>query len=101
VKIYVDNLSDKVTEEDLERLLGEYGVVENIELDIHQFGNRSKGYAYLDMPNDEEALAMMKALYGSQFMGQTIRINQARSGPHDRRGSGRGGGRRVTDPPAI
>ena len=53
------------------------------------------------MPNDREAIKAMEALYGSTIRGETIKLNQARTGPKDRRHSGRGGGRRLTDPPAI
>lgn len=99
--IYVDNLAESMTENELKNIFEQYGLVENIELFKHQFGDRSRGYAYLDMPNDEEALKAMDALYGSFIKGHPIKVNQARSGPKDRRQSGRGGGRRVTDPPAI
>ncbi len=101
MKIYVDNLAESVTEKDLEKIFEQYGLVENIEIYKHRFGDRSRGFAYLDMPNDEEALTAMEALYGNNFKGHPLKINQARSGYKDRRQSGRGGGRRVTDPPAI
>jgi RNA recognition motif-containing protein len=101
LKIYVDNLSQKMTEEELARIFGEYGVVDSVELSNHQFGDRLKAFAYIDMPNDREAIKAMEALYGSTIRGETIKLNQARTGPKDRRHSGRGGGRRLTDPPAI
>ena len=101
MKIYVDNLTDTVTESDLKRLFEQYGEVESIELFKHQFGDRSRSFAYLDMPSDEDALKAMEALYGTSIKGNPVKINQARTGPKDRRATDRGGGRRVTDPPAV
>ena len=101
MKIYVDNLTDKVTEEDLRRIFEQYGEVESIEVFNHRFGDRSRSFAYLDMPSDEDALEAMKVLYGTSIKGNQVKINQARSGSKDRRSTDRGGGRRVTDPPAI
>jgi RNA recognition motif-containing protein len=101
VKIYVDNLSEKVTEDDLRKIFEPYGEVESIEVYEHQFGDRSRSFAYLDMPSDEDAIKAMEALYGTSIKGYQVKINQARTGPKDRRASDRGGGRRVTDPPAI
>jgi RNA recognition motif-containing protein len=98
VKIYVDNLSERVTERDLEKLFEQYGKVDSIELYKHHFGNKRRSFAYLDMPDDKEAMAAMKALYGQKFKGQNIKINQARTGPSDRRQTARGGGRRKKDP---
>ena len=101
MKIYVDNLSDKVTESDLQRIFEQYGQVESIEIFNHQFGDRSRSFAYLDMPDDEDALKAMEALYGTAIKGSQVKLNQARTGPKDRRSTDRGGGRRLTDPPPI
>ena len=101
MKIYVDNLTDKVTETDLRRIFEQYCEVESVEVFTHQFGNRTRSFAYLDIPSDEDALKAMNALYGSSIKGNAIKINQARTGPQDRRATDRGGGRRITDPPAL
>jgi len=96
VKIYVDNLSETVSESDLQTAFEKYGSVESIEIQKHQFGDKKRSYAYLDMPNDEEAMKAMKALYGHSLKGQPMKVNQARTGPVDRRREPRGG-RRTTD----
>jgi RNA recognition motif-containing protein len=101
VKIYVDNLSDKVTEVELRRIFEQYCEVESIEVFNHQFGDRTRSFAYIDIPSDEDALKAMSVLYGTSIKGNTVKINQARTGPQDRRMTDRGGGRRITDPPAI
>jgi RNA recognition motif-containing protein len=100
VKIYIDNLAENVTENDLRTAFEKYGDVESVEIQKHRFGNKRRGYAYLDMPSDEDAMKAMKALYGHNMKGTSIKVNQARTGPKDRRHTPRGG-RRLTDPPTI
>jgi RNA recognition motif-containing protein len=100
VKIYVDNLAENVTESELRTAFEKYGEVESIELQRHQFGDKKRGYAYLDMPSEEDAMAAMKALYGHSIKGSAIKVNQARTGAVDRRTAPRGG-RRLTDSPFV
>jgi RNA recognition motif-containing protein len=100
VKIYIDNLAESVNENDLRNAFEKYGDVESIEVLKHQLGNKRTGYAYLDMPSDEDALNAMEALYGHNIKGSAIKVNQARTGPKDRRSTPRGG-RRITDPPFV
>lgn len=99
MKIYVNNLSASVTETDLRKLFEQYAEVESIEVFNHQFGDKTRNFAYLEIPNDEDALKAIDSLYGTSIKGNTIKINQARTGPEDRRMTDRGGGRRNTDPP--
>lgn len=98
MKIYIDNLAETVNENDLRNAFEKYGDVESVELQKHRFGNKRRGYAYLDMPSDEDAMKAMKVLYGHNLKGTPIKVNQARTGPKDRRNSLRGG-RRLTDSP--
>jgi len=100
VKIYVNNLAENVSEDDLRNSFEKYGDVESVELQKHRFGDKRRGYAYLDMPSDEDAMKAMKALYGHNIKGNPIKVNQARTGSQDRRVSPRGG-RRLTDSPII
>ena len=100
MKIYVNNLSETVNESDLRSAFEKYGEVESIEILKHQFGDKKRAYAYLDMPSDKEAMAAMKALYGHTLKGQPMKVNQARTGPADRRSALRGG-RRLTDSPFL
>lgn len=101
MKIYIDNLSDRVTEDELKKIFGKYGEVVSVELSKHQFGYNAKAFAYIDLIDDDAALKAMEALYGSKIKGESIKVNQARTGPKERRSSGRGGGRRLTDAPVI
>ena len=96
MKIYIDNLSESVTEADLKTAFEKYGKVESIEIQKHQFGDKRRSYAYMDMPDDRQAMQAMKALYGHSLKGNPLKVNQARTGPADRRKTARGG-RRFSD----
>jgi RNA recognition motif-containing protein len=100
LKIYVDNLAENVSEADLRAAFEKYAEVESIEIQKHQFGDKKRSYAYLDIPDDKDAMAAMKALYGHTIKGYPIKVNQARTGPLDRRTAPRGG-RRLTDAPFL
>ena len=98
MKIYVGNISSDITEEDVRKAFEVYGKVASVSVDYHQSTGESLGCAFVEMPSDREALEAMSALSQSSLKGRTIQVNQARTGPIDRRRPGRGGGRRADDP---
>ena len=98
MKIYVGNISSDVTEEDIRKAFEVYGEVASVSVDHRQSKGESLGRALVEMPSDQEALAAMSALSQSSLKGRKIKVNQARTGPIDRRRPGRGGGRRKADP---
>jgi RNA recognition motif-containing protein len=100
MKLYVNNLSEAVTEIDLQNAFKTYGEVNSVRLIRDKNTGRLKGYAFVDMPNETEASAAIDGLYGEEIKGQFIGVNQARTGPKDRRLSSRGGGRRRYDSPS-
>ena len=55
---------------------------------------RSKGFAFVDMPDDQEALAAIEALNGQEIDGRTLRVNEARPKMEGGGGGGGGGGGR-------
>lgn len=98
MKIYVGNISGDVTEEDIRKAFEVYGKVASVSVHYHQSTGEPLGRAFVEMPSDQEALAALSALSQSSLKGRTIQVNQARTGPIDRRRPGRGGGRREDDP---
>jgi cold-inducible RNA-binding protein len=100
MKIYVNNLSEEVTEKDLQNAFEAYGKVNSVKIIKEKDTGKLKGYAFIEMPNETEARAAIDGLYGEEIKGQFIGINQARTGPKDRRLSARAGGRRVYDSPS-
>jgi len=98
MEIYVGNISSDVTEEDVRKAFEVYGKVASVSVDYYQSTGESLVRAFVEMPSDQEALAAMSALSQSSLKGRTIKVNEARTGPIDRRRPGRGGGRRKDDP---
>lgn len=78
MNIYVGNLGYSVTDEELKGLFQEYGAVESARVIFDRMTHRSKGFGFVDMPDDGEANAAISALNGTEFMGRAMRVNQAR-----------------------
>lgn len=93
MNIYVGNLSYNTSEGNLETMFSEFGTVESVRIITDRETGRSKGFAFVDMPDDQEAMAAIEALNGQEVDGRTLRVNEAR--PKMEGGGGRnGGGRR-------
>ena len=78
MNIYVGNLNYSVTDEELKGLFQEYGTVESARVIFDRMTHRSKGFGFVDMPDDAEANAAISALNGTEFMERSMRVNQAR-----------------------
>ena len=92
MNIYVGNLPYQTTEDDLHDLFKAYGEVESVNVITDRDTGRSKGFGFVEMPNDSEAQAAMEALDNKDLDGREIKVNQAR--PRKPRRSGGGGGGR-------
>ena len=77
--IYVGNLPYSVTESDLKNAFSEFGEVSNVRLVSDKFSGQSKGFGFVEMPNNSESEAAIEALNGSSFKGRNIKVNQAKS----------------------
>lgn len=95
MNIYVGNLSYNTNESNLESMFSEFGTVESVRIITDRETGRSKGFGFVDMPDDQEANAAIEALNGQEIDGRTLRVNEARPKTEGggRRG-GFGGGRR-------
>lgn len=98
MKIYVSNISDEVTEEDIRGAFEAFGKVDSVSLVREESAGESPDCAFVEMPSDQEASAAISGLSETKLKGCTIQVNEARTGPIDRRRPGRGGGRRKDDP---
>jgi RNA recognition motif-containing protein len=97
MNIYVGNLPYTVTEEDLRQAFEEFGQVASASLIKDQSSGQSKGFAFIEMPVQEEAQAAISGLNGKELKGRKLTVSEARprSNDRDRRGGGGGGaGRR-------
>ncbi|HFD39984.1 MAG TPA: RNA-binding protein [Anaerolineae bacterium] len=78
MNIYVGNLPYSVTEADLKAVFSEYGELENVSLVSDRFSGESKGFGFVEMPNNSEADTAIKALNDSPLKGRNIKVNQAK-----------------------
>ncbi|MBL0234872.1 MAG: RNA-binding protein [Chitinophagaceae bacterium] len=89
MNIYVGNISWNLKDQDLSNLFATYGEVSSAKIVTDKFTNRSKGFGFVEMPNDEQAQAAIAALNGSDVDGRSIVVNESRPKPE---GGGTGGG---------
>ncbi|HNW45491.1 MAG TPA: RNA-binding protein [Elusimicrobiales bacterium] len=92
-RIYVGGLPFKTTEEEMNTLFATYGQVTSAKLITDKYSGQSRGFGFVEMPNDEEAAAAMEKLNGSDFGGRKLTINEARPMEARPRTGGFGGGR--------
>ncbi len=93
MNIYAGNLNWGLTEEVLRETFEAYGVVDRAVILSDRETGRSRGFGFVEMPNDDEAKSAIEALDGYELEGRALRVNEAR--PRENRGGGnRGGGNR-------
>ena len=106
-KLFVGTLPYETTEQDLEALFGQAGAVETVTVVRDRMTGRARGFAFVEMANDEDAQKATTQFNGHQMGGRALTVNEARpeaprgagGGGSDRGRGGRGGGGgRRTDP---
>ncbi len=92
MKIYVGNLANSVTEQDLQSLFATYGQVKAASIIKDRFSGQSRGFGFIEMFDQNEAQNSINELNGQEVQGQRIRVSEARP-KQDRPagGMGRGG----------
>lgn len=80
MNIFVSSLSFRAKKEDLAELFAPYGEVVSTRIIFNRETRRSKGYGFVEMPNESEGLAAIEALNGFEHMGREINVAIA----HDR-----------------
>ncbi len=78
MKIYVSNLSFSVQEEDLVKQFSPYGEVASVNIITDKLTKRSRGFAFVDMPDNTSAEKAIRELSGVSMEGRTIQVNEAR-----------------------
>jgi RNA recognition motif-containing protein len=91
--IYVGNCSYDSTEEQLRDLFATYGEVERVSIIRDRETGRSRGFAFVEMPDSAAAQAAIEGLNGTDLGGRALKVNEARP-KRDRGGGGGGRGRR-------
>jgi RNA recognition motif-containing protein len=95
-KIYCGNLSYKVSSSDLEAMFAEYGVVLNAEVIMDRATGQSKGFGFVEMQRDDDAISAIQALKDTTLDGRPLNVSEAkpRTDRSDHRQGGGRGGRR-------
>jgi cold-inducible RNA-binding protein len=94
-KMYVGNIPYNATEEDLRAIFSEIGEIESLRIMKDQFTDRSKGFGFIEMVNEEDAKKAIATLNGKDLKGKSLTVAEAR--PQQKRqgfnkkGSGYGG----------
>ena len=88
--LFVGNLSFNTTENELRSLFEPFGQITRVHIATDRETGRSRGFAFVEMSNDEEASRAMSALDGKEFEGRAIKVNEAR--PRSESGGPRSGG---------
>jgi len=89
--IYVGNLPYDTTGDDLVELFQPFGAVSSGQVIIDKFSGRSRGFGFVEMGQDDEALAAIEALNGTPHGGRPLTVNEARPREERSGGGGRGG----------
>jgi len=89
-KLYVGNLTYNVKESDLEELFGQFGTVQSAQIIVDRDTNRSKGFGFVEMDTDAQALAAIDGLNSRDYDGRNLTVNEAK--PREARSGGGGGG---------
>ena len=88
MKIFVGNLSTAATEEDLLRAFEQHGKVSEVSVVKDRETGKPRGFAFVEMPNANEAAAAIKGLNLVEINGRSITVNEARPQTDRQRGSG-------------
>jgi RNA recognition motif-containing protein len=89
MNMYIGNLSHDVTETDLREAFEAYGEVASAKVIKDNFTGMSKGFGFVEMPNNKEVDKAMKALNGEELKGKSLKVSEARPKSEKRRSRGR------------
>ena len=77
MNIYVGNLSYQCNDEELRQAFSAYGEVDSARVIMDKFTGRSRGFGFVEMPNDDEGRAAVEGLNGKDLMGRPLKVNEA------------------------
>jgi len=80
-KIYVGNMNYATTEDSLRELFSQFGGVDSVAVIVDRATGRAKGFAFVEMENDEAAQSAIQKLDGQEFEGRKLRVNEAQEKP--------------------
>ncbi len=90
MRIYVGNIPNQATEDDLQTAFTAYGQVASAQIIVDRFSGQPRGFGFVEMPNSAEGQAAIAGLNGKDLKGRALAVNEARP-RQDRGDAGRGG----------
>ena len=87
--LFVGNMSFQTTESELSELFKAFGQVSRVHIAMDRETGRARGFAFVEMPNDDEAAKAIAGLDGKDVGGRNLKVNEAR--PKEKSGPPRGG----------
>ncbi len=81
MNIYVGNMSYELSEDDLRKAFEAFGQVASATIINDKFSGRSKGFGFVEMPNDAEAKAAIEGVNGKDLKGRAVKVNEAKPRP--------------------
>jgi RNA recognition motif-containing protein len=95
MNIYVGNLSLETTEDDLKTTFEAYGEVDTVKVIKDNYTGTSKGFGFVEMPDNSQAQSAITGLNSKEFKGKALTVNTARPRTENKHsGGGYGGGGR-------
>ncbi len=77
MNIYVGNLSYTTTEDGLKSLFEQHGTVDSVRVITDKITNKSRGFGFVSMPNDDEGARALEALNNFDYEGRALKVSQA------------------------
>ncbi len=90
--LFVGNLPFTATEDELRGMFSAFGEVQQVRIMTDRDTGRSRGFAFVEIADDEAAAKAIADLNGKDFGGRQLTINEARPKPERKGGFGSGGG---------
>jgi len=78
MNIYVGNISYNLTEDELRKAFSAFGDIKSASIIRDKQTGTSKGFGFVEMPNDEEAKAAISGLNGKELKGRALSVNEAK-----------------------
>ena len=94
MSIFVGNLSYEISQEDLNDVFAEYGKVQRVHIPVDKETGRKRGFAFVEMENKAQEAKAIEALDGADWMGRSIKVNEAREREERAPFNGGGGDRK-------
>ena len=78
MNIFVGNIYWETTEDDVEQLFASYGTVQRVQILLDRVTGRSRGFGFVEMPDDTQAQEAIAGLHGTSQWGRLLTVSEAR-----------------------